>query len=165
MKNNDCNDRLSYLQDEIARYQEAEARQNERDERERRERRREREESYLQAERQADDWPEALRKNAVLFRREVGEYEGDTDGEGNPAPSAFLEQSAVACERALEIWRVVEQEHAAEVTQLEAHLAELRDAIRLETARRLRQAAPLILEFSQTANALETMTPKSFLDW
>ncbi len=152
---NDCENRISYLQSELDDYRAADERRQEQEERARRERRREREEEFRLSERQADDWPEALRKNAALFRRESGLFNDDD----------FFAQSAKACERAMGIWREVEHEKSAEIAALEAQIAALRDAVRLETARRLRLAEPLIAEYKHTADALETMTPEGFLDW
>jgi len=167
MKETDCETRIFYLQSELDDYRAADERRAEKEERARRERRREREEDFRVLERQATDWPEALRKGAMLYRREVGEYERDTDADGNPPPTAFWEQSAAACERALEIWREVEQEQAAEVAALEARLAGLRDAVRLETARRLRLVSPVgaNAEHEMVARALLEMEPEGFLDW
>ena len=130
----ECEVRARDLQYELDQYREAEESRLEHKERERRERRREREEEYQQRQRQADDWPEALRKGAALYRREVSSTEiGDDD-----AP--FWENSARACERALEIWREVEQQGAAEIAELEARILALWDMMRFETARRLRRA-------------------------
>jgi len=157
----DCDSRLAYLQDEIDRYQRAESEQQERAERARRERRRELEETIRLAERQAEDWPEALRKGAYLFEREAEPM----NNEERNTIIIFFEHSARACRRALEIWSAVEQEQEAEIAVLEARLAELRDAIRLETARRLRQSESSSTEIDQIARALETMTPEEFLEW
>src|SRR3972149_4555315 len=104
--NTNCDDRIAYLQSEIDHYQEAEARRTERENREERDRFREREEHYRQAERQADDWPEALLKNAMLCQREAMPT-GDED-DATQKISEFFAQSARACESAIEIWRAVE---------------------------------------------------------
>src|SRR3972149_1077184 len=137
-KESECEFKARYLQSELDDYRAADERRAEQEERARRERRREREEEFRAAARQADDWPEALRKGAALYRRKGASTEiGDDD-----AP--FWENSARACERALEIWKAVR---------------------RREPARRLGRAEPLIEEYAQTAHALLTLTPEGFLDW
>jgi len=158
-KESECEFKARYLQSELDDYRAADERRAEQEERARRERRREREEEFRAAARQADDWPEALRKGAALYRRKGASTEiGDDD-----AP--FWENSARACERALEIWKAVERDGATEIADLEARILALRDVMRQETARRLRLAEPLIEEYAQTAHALLTLTPEGFLDW
>lgn len=115
----------------------------EQEEQARREREARREEARMRAQesyRQADTWPETLRKQAALMGRESAELRSfiveDPELVASLSDDMFG-PGAAACERALEIWK----EEAAGVEQtikdLEAEIQRLRDHVRFAVADRL----------------------------
>jgi hypothetical protein len=130
-------DRERYLEDELERERDA-ARERERIEDERREQRqREREEMRAYEARQADTWPEALRKDLNLLRREIDpEYEA-SDGDW------FFTDAAAATERALEIWDEHEKAHYARIEELHRLIEQEKEAIKQGVASQLEKETPL----------------------
>jgi hypothetical protein len=84
--------------------------------------------------RSADDWREALGKQANLYGREADLY---------PSPDENgIDDFAIAseaCKRACEIWDELALAKQDEIAELEARLVKLRDSIRLGTCNELRQ--------------------------
>lgn len=147
------------LQYEIDELRAANERRMREQEQARRERAEEMARSYRERARQADTWPEALRKNIPLLRHEV-----EAIDDGTPLEEDFFEQSARACERALVIWQEVEAAKQAEIDELEERLAELRSSIVAEVADRL-EAEAKVPAWRNTADALRADDPAAFLDW
>src|SRR3990172_7437219 len=95
------------------------------------ERHRQVQEQFLWDERHASSWPEALRKQQVLFRREANQWIADE------FPDEYFGPGANACERALEIWEEEEKKRQAEADALRARLEAIGEEIRLAVADRL----------------------------
>ena len=91
-------DRERELEYQLEQMRDEEQRRNKEAEEARQERLEEYRRQSLAADRTASSWPEALRKQAYLYRREANEA-GEYDA-GN-----YFGNSAAACERALEIWK------------------------------------------------------------
>ena len=155
-------DHERYLEDELARHQAAdERRQREEDER-REERRRDLHERIQEAERSADTWPEALRKQVHLCNREVAAGEEDLRGQPDEIDS-FFANSAKAAEDALALWAKVEDSKQDEIDAAEQALEALRDSIRLEVADKLDAHGGS--EWASTAAALRESSPAEFINW
>lgn len=152
-------DRERALEYELDRYREADEQRRARQDREWDEQRRETRERIEQAERSADTWPEALRKNVYLLRREVSDVPDETDLDN------FFEHSAEACQYALALWRERELAVAEQIAALEAQIAALRDGVRLAVAEALDADGHNRAACRQVASALREMTPEQFLQW
>lgn len=100
-------------------------------ERLRKERQRQRQERCEYDLRQADTWPEALRKQASLCAREAY-LDDDADDVG-----AWFSQNVAACNRAAELWTEEEQRVAPQIVELQKQISVLRDSIRFAVADRL----------------------------
>ena len=108
-------DNERYLEGELERHRQAEERRSAEEERQR----------------HASSWPEALRKQQVLFRREANQWIADE------FPDEYFGPGANACERALEIWEEEEKKRQAEADALRARLEAIGEEIRLAVADRL----------------------------
>src|SRR3990167_8475150 len=124
-------DNERYLEDELERHRQAEERRNAEEERQRHARRQEFQEQIRMDERHASSWPEALRKQQVLFRREANQWVADE------FPDNYFAPGANACERALEIWEEEEKKRQAEADALRARLEAIDEEVRLAVAERL----------------------------
>lgn len=149
---------LDYLKDEVANYRQAENDRLEEERRKREQRRQEMKEQIYEAEHSAENWPEALQKQIVLFNREAAQWEADDE------PDEFFGPGALACARALEIWREIEQQKRPIIEELEAQIAILIDGIRYETARQLNKESTSVA-YRLVSQALLEQTPSSFLYW
>src|SRR3989304_2332801 len=91
-------DNERYLEGELERHRQAEERRSAEEERQRNARRQAVQEQFLWGERHSSSWPEALRKQQVLFSRKPNQWIA--------AESTYesLGPGANSCERALEIW-------------------------------------------------------------
>jgi len=124
-------DNERYLEGELERHRQAEERRSAEEERQRNARRQEVQEQFLWDERHASSWPEALRKQQVLFRREANQWIADE------FPDEYFGPGVNACERALEIWEEEEKKRQAEADALRARLEAIGEEIRLAVADRL----------------------------
>src|SRR3989337_705828 len=86
-------DNERYLEGELERHRQAEERRSAEEERQRNARRQEVQEQFLWDERHASSWPEALRKQQVLFRREANPWIADE------FPDEYFCPGANACAR------------------------------------------------------------------
>lgn len=145
------------LEYELQEMREREERRQREAEQEREERRREFRARLEEAERSADTWPEALRKQTYLLRREVSGVEDEA------SLDHFFEHSARACEAALAHWQHVESGVAEQIATLEARIAQLRDGVRLRVADHLEAEGSA--EWKQIAYALREETIERFLQW
>ncbi len=82
--------------------------------------------------RTAEDWKEALQKQARLFEREARMWPPEE------CETSFQE-GARACKRGLELWQDVEARHQPEIDALLKQLEVIRDAMRFEVADKLEQ--------------------------
>lgn len=132
--------------------------QRERDEREARERRRrEDQEQWSYEARSASNWPEAFSKQATLCWREHNRYpDQNTKATGDPFDDYF-KFLAQANEKALEIWREVEERRQAEIDAIW-------EAIRNEVADKLASSTDRP-EYRQTAEAIREDQLAGYLDW
>lgn len=109
--------------------------------------------------RAADDWPDALRKQSILSRREE---RLDSD-----LPSPFFGSAADACDQAVVWWAEAHDRRLPEIAQLRARLAEIEREVRLSVAAQL-EADPRSSEsgWRNVANALRTEDdPTPWLNW
>src|SRR3970282_2070158 len=120
-----------YLEGELERHRQAEERRSAEEERQRNARRQEVQEQFLWDERHASSWPEALRKQQVLFRREANQWDADE------FPDNYFAPGARACERALEMWEEEEKKRQAEADALKARWRGIGDEGRLAAGDRL----------------------------
>jgi len=158
-RKDDRTDRERYLEEELERARSDEEKRQERADQEREERRRELKEQWTYEERQADSWPEALRKQAILCWREHNQYPPDPDDNDH-----FFEYTALANEKALEIWREVSKRKQVELDALQKQIEAVGDAIRNEVADKL-IAADERKEFKYVASAIEDDELAGYLDW
>jgi hypothetical protein len=150
-------EREKYLESELNKYHARDQREQERRTQEYHRQEQERREQREHEMRQADDWPEALRKQIYLCRRE--------DKLNPPADNKdkFFERMAHACQRALKIWREVEASKLAEIEELEQRLEQVHESIQLEVAEKLE--ASELKEWHNVADSLRNSDPSNFLDW
>jgi len=147
-----------FAQDELDRYRLAEQRRLDEERQSREDRRREFDEQIKLEERTATSWPEALGKQATLFRREAAQW--ITDGD----PDNLFGPGAQACDRALEIWKEIAAGKQAAIDELKAQIAAIQDSIRVETADRL-EAESKIEGWRYVATALRTEDMNRWLYW
>lgn len=155
-------DRERYLENQVQELETERERECERQERAREERMQEYREAAEAYNRSANSWPEALRKQIHLFRREAALWVND------PEPDTYFAPGAVACERALIIWSEVEVSKKAEIKELEAKIKAIRNSIRGEVADRLQAENKDNLGWLQVAEALRTYDDNNcdaWLDW
>ena len=162
-RNDTRTERERQLENDIDDLREQQRRDEDRRYQEKEDHRRERQQQYEQSYRNANDWPEALQKQAGLCQREVFESEGEEDFIGSSC-NAFWVNTVEACNKAQEIWRVVETRKQSEIELLEKQLAKLRDSIRLETADKLEASDPRN-EFASVAGSLRDDDIYNFLNW
>jgi len=153
-------ERERYLELEVEHCRKAEWEREEEWMREREERVREREERRECEMRCADDWPEALAKQVVLFEREAALWSAD-DAE---FVDTWFGPGAEVCRRALEIWREVEAERQPEVDALRARIAAIEDGIREVVARRL-ECEGGGAAWEDVVRALREDDPEGWLCW
>jgi hypothetical protein len=121
-------DNERYLEDELERERQYRREEEQQREQERQERKRwYREQSRIDA-RTADNWHDAIQRQAWLFQAEVFP-DGPVDD--------FFAQGAAACDRALELWADEAERVADEITALEQRIQELRDSIRINVGKQL----------------------------
>ena len=144
-------DRERYLQDELDRCRESDERRLDDARREQERARQESRERMEQRWRTADDWPEALRKNITLLRYEVSGLPDEADLD------AMFENSAQACERALNIFQ------SNEVKAIEDKIQALRLKILNVVASNLEQDERP--EFQDVAQQLRENEPEDLLNW
>lgn len=156
----DRTERERYLEDELEREREAMRERDQREEKAREERRKEARERYEYDFRQADSWPEAFQKQATLCWREHNQFPPESEDD----IEHFFERSALANEKALEIWREVSASKEAELEELQKQIDAVHESIRMEVADRLEQAAEWS-EFKQTASAIRDDQLAGYLDW
>jgi hypothetical protein len=137
---------LQYAQWERDRLQEQADAAQQREEERRDQRRRESSERYESDLKQADDWPEALRNQIVLFGREADLEARDKD------PHMYFTKGVAACRRALEIWEEEETGIEDQVAELQRQLNALRSDLRIKVADRLEAENP---DFASVAGALK----------
>ena len=113
--------------------------------------------------RQAFDWPDALRKNAGLLRREA-QFEGVEEID---KISQWFADGADACNRALEIWEETGETYAARILTLRALIEAEELQWRQAVARRLKAEKPESEGWQELALSLANPheTPSSMLDW
>jgi hypothetical protein len=156
-RKDDRTDRERYLEEELERTRYEEEKRQERADREREERRRELQEQWRYEERQADSWPEAFQKQAMLCWREHNQYPDDLNDH-------FFEYSAQANEKALEIWKEVSISKQGELDMLQKQIEAVRDAIRNEVADKL-IASSEHKEYRGVAEAIRDDALANYLDW
>jgi hypothetical protein len=156
---------------EDARYRQE--RQRDEEERDRKERERERREQQEQEMRSASTWPEALRKQIILHRRELSSTMFGQPLYGQSAhPDApeddFFGPGALACERALVIWKEVEATKQEAIKALEDAITNLKDSIRFEVAQKLAEEGtdkPLGWKSVASSLADSDTDLERWLDW
>lgn len=127
--------------------------------REREERRRERYQEYAALQRQADDWPEALRKQISLLSAET-KYEDPND----PTEDFFFSKSAAACERALQLWHKEAAEVAPQIEEVMRQVSALRDGIRFKVADTL-EAEGITSDVVSALRDYDENSVSEWLDW
>ena len=153
----DRTEREKQLEWELERAREDEDRRREHAEQEREERRREQRERWRYEERQADNWPEAFQKQAMLCWLEHRRYPDDLDYH-------YFEYTAQANEKALEIWRLVAASKQAELDELQRHIDAVWDTVRNEVAEKLIESSEK-REFRMVAEILRDNQLAGYLDW
>jgi len=150
-------DNERYLQEELERERESQ-RERDRIEEERREaRRKEFQEMRRYEERQADSWPEAFQKQAMLCWREYNQYP-------DPDDDPFFKKNAEANEKALELWHAVATSKRAQLDELQKQIDAVWDAVRNEVADQLEQADDHYV-YKSTAEAIRDDQLSGYLDW
>lgn len=157
---------VRYLEYELEQAREDERRRQEEADRRREERQRERKQEWEWEQRHAGSWPEALRKQASLFRREANDWPA-SDPDFPIDPDTFFGPGADACERALEIWKEVEVAKKEQIAALEAQIQALRDSIRFEVSEKLEaEAVGKPQGWRHVAIAIrQDADPNRWLDW
>jgi hypothetical protein len=148
-------DRERYLEDELEREHEATRERDRREEKACEQRRSDMQEQWRYEERQADDWPVAFQKQAYLCWREHNQF---------PDDDPFFKETALANEKALEIWRDVSASKQAELEELQKRIDAVWDAIRLEVAGKLIESNDR-KEWQYVASALRDNELAGYLDW
>ena len=128
---------IHYLKQELDDLRYREQRRVDDEIRARKERDREREAVYEEGLRMANDWPEALQNQMILMGREASLDEGEYGSEAS-LDNWFVDGKR-ACERALELWKIVEASKQERIVQLRRELDGIQDEIRLEVAARLNE--------------------------
>lgn len=152
-----------YLQDEIDRLKD----ERERDREDRRRQEQERQEEWKEQReiqmRSASTWPESLRKQITLVNRELSSVfmGGPTYENGQ---DEYFTPMVQACERALTIWKEVEDSRKERIAALEAQIAELRDGIRLEVADKL-ASENNTSGWRSVADAIRDEDMENWLNW
>ena len=152
----------SYLQYELDRERANYRALEERTDSEREQRRREMQERIAESSREADDWHDALQKQARLMGVEAG-YEQRED---MPEDERWFTAGVAACQRALEIWSDVADAYADELARLEVRRAEIQDNIVREVGTKL-LAEDTRSGWQSVANALveQEGEPRDWLSW
>jgi predicted nucleic acid-binding Zn-ribbon protein len=150
-------ERELYLESELERYREEEERLREERYRERKECEAAREIEREERLHWADNWPDALRKQVVLCRREAS-YDDVEDID------QFFSSTADACERALELWKAVAGKLQPEIDELEARIAAIRNEIPSHVANLLEEEMK-IDAWKHVVDALRSGDRRDFLDW
>jgi len=158
-KKDDRTDRERYLEDELECECQERVREHERRDQEREERRRELAAQWSYEERRADTWTEVFQKQANLCWREHNQYPPDPDDNDR-----FFENTALANEKALEIWREVSKSKQVELDTLQKQIEAVWDAVRNEVADKL-IAADERKEFKYVASAIRDDQLAGYLDW
>lgn len=114
-------DNERYLESELEREREQNERYRQEAQERREEYRRHSKEAMERWERSADSWHEAIQKQSALMWREVFPDDPEND---------FFRQSAMACDRALELWPKYAAQVEEEIERLEERVNKLRNSIR-----------------------------------
>ena len=152
-------DRERYLEDELEREREARLERDRRDDEAREKLRKEHQEQWRSSYRQADSWPEAFQKQANLTWREHNQYPPDPDD-----VDRFFEQTALANEKALEIWHQVSTSKQAKLEELQKQIDAVWDAVRNEVADELIKSSDR-KEYLYVASAIRDDELAGYLDW
>lgn len=129
-------DHMYYLERELEEAREREERRINEADRQREERMREYRERSEANSRSASTWPEALHKQAYLFRCEANDWPaGDPDFPIEP--DDYFTPGAEACKRALEIWNEVAASRQNAIEALEDQIQIIKNGIRQEVSEKL----------------------------
>jgi hypothetical protein len=153
-------DSNEHLEWELERYREADRERTDREIEEARRREQDRKDDYEIRRRTADNWEEALRKQATLLRHEAKDEPYDP----NDPNDYFFTEGTQACERALILWKEAEQKVQPDIEELEKRIDALRESIRQSVV------ANLLLEdqrpgWKSLAFSLRESSLGNFLDW
>jgi hypothetical protein len=155
----DRTDRERYLEDELEREREQSRLEDERREKEREERRKELHQQWAYEERQAGTWAEAFQKQANLCWREHNQYP-----EEEAEDDQFFKYTALANEKALELWHEVSANKQAELDALQKQIEAVWEAVRNEVADKL-EAADEHKEYRYVASAIRDDELDGYLNW
>ena len=153
-------DETEYLRRELERYQEQERLEDERRTEAERRREVERKEAYYVHQHSADNWEEALHKQATLFRHEAKDEPFDSTDPND----YFFTEGMQACERALVIWQEVEKEINPQIEELEKQIEALQESIRQKVGNQL-LSEDKRSGWKALALCLMNESLYSFLDW
>lgn len=151
---------LEYAQSERDRLQEQVDAALRRDEERREQRREENRERYESDLREADDWPEALRNQIVLFGREADQEIEDLKHYNDP--NMYFTRGVAACRRALEIWEEEEAKIEDQTAELQRQIDALRGDLRIKVADRLEAENP---DYASVAGALTSYDESEVSNW
>ncbi len=153
-------DRERYLEAELDRIRQVEERRTREAIEAREKRRREFQQQLTEAERSANDWPEALIKQSGLMRREVGI---DPD---EPEETDYFAQGYKACDAALKLWRDEAHKRQPAIEELTRQLEAIQRDIRHAVADGL-EAQSDTPGWRHVAAVLrdDDMDPSEWLNW
>lgn len=151
---------IEILEDQLQQYQDDERRRQEESAEQRTQREQDRKERWEIECRNAETWPEALSKQAILMAKEA-RYETTADDDEF---GTYFTDSVKACNRALEIWREIESAKQSKVEELQRQLESARDEIRLEVAQKLASESDTI-GWRGVASSIEEDALEGWLDW
>ena len=152
-----------YLRSQLDQARDALTQMERREEEEQARRREERRAEIDYERRHADDWKEAVEKQAILMAVEARHEEDD-----DPIEDHYFSSGANACRRALEIWPIVEETYAEERGRLLMELQRIEDhVVRTVAEQLLLEAADKPDGWRSVANGLgsPSMSPSEWLDW
>jgi hypothetical protein len=151
-------DREKELEYELERERDQRERERRQENEEREARRQEQREHWQQMEREADNWPEAFRKQARLCWQEHNAFPEQNDED------PFFGDSAKANEKALEFWREVSASKQAQLDELQKQIDAVWESVRLEVADKV-EAISDHLGYKSTAQAIRDNDLDRYLDW